>query len=94
MPKHFVNDANAVVNDAINGLLVHAPNLACLAGVDNANRIVVRRDWIEESLGDAQVALISGGGSGHEPAHGGLVGEYVTFVYIHTRREIHLPKEH
>ncbi|MFP3366848.1 dihydroxyacetone kinase subunit DhaK, partial [Pseudoalteromonas sp. SIMBA_148] len=32
-------------------------------------RLVVRDDWARD-----QVALISGGGSGHEPAHAGFVG--------------------
>lgn len=35
-------------------------------------RVLLRRDWSTE--GKQSVALISGGGSGHEPAHAGFIG--------------------
>ncbi|MBS0971414.1 dihydroxyacetone kinase [Chimaeribacter arupi] len=71
MSKFFMNDRKNLINDAIDGVILSAPhgNLARLE-VDPAIRIVVRRDWDKQ-----QVALISGGGSGHEPAHVGFVGK-------------------
>lgn len=37
-------------------------------------KVVLRSDW-DSGKADTTVALISGGGSGHEPAHGGYVGD-------------------
>ena len=37
-------------------------------------KVILRRDW-DSAMADSTVALISGGGSGHEPAHAGYVGE-------------------
>jgi dihydroxyacetone kinase len=52
----------------LEGLLSIYPNLACLADFN----VIVRAD--ADLVRDHQVALISGGGSGHEPAHAGFVG--------------------
>ena len=64
--KKLINDPAEVVTEALRGMAVAHPELR----VDHANRIIYR--------GDAPVAgkvgLISGGGSGHEPLHGGFVG--------------------
>ncbi|MCT6881729.1 MAG: dihydroxyacetone kinase subunit DhaK, partial [Snodgrassella alvi] len=56
---------------AIEGLVISAPhgNLVKL-DTDPAIRIVARNDWDK-----SRVAVISGGGSGHEPAHAGFVGK-------------------
>ncbi|WP_075183023.1 dihydroxyacetone kinase subunit DhaK [Pantoea sp. 1.19] len=71
MNAFFMHHKQDLVNDAIAGLLQSAPwhNLARLDAGDGI-RVVVRRDWDRQ-----RVALISGGGSGHEPAHAGLVGK-------------------
>ena len=71
MSRFFFNDRKQLVNDAIEGILLSAPhaNLVKL-DIDPAIRIVARGDW-DKSL----VAVISGGGSGHEPAHAGFVGK-------------------
>ena len=71
MNQFFMNDKQQLVNEAIDGALVSTPfhNLSRLA-LGNEMRVVVRSDW-ERS----KVALISGGGSGHEPAHVGFVGK-------------------
>lgn len=71
MSNFFFNDRTALVNDAIEGSLVTAPhkNLAKL-DTDPSMRIVVRNDWDKK-----KVAVVSGGGAGHEPAHVGFVGK-------------------
>ena len=66
---HFMNERDAIVTEAIDGLLVTSPaGLARLDGFPNV-KVVVRADWDR-----SKVALVSGGGSGHEPAHAGFVG--------------------
>ncbi len=71
MSKFFMNDRKNLINDVIEGAILSSPykNLAKL-DVDPAIRVVVRSDWDKK-----KVALISGGGSGHEPAHVGFVGK-------------------
>ncbi|MEP8642194.1 dihydroxyacetone kinase subunit DhaK [Enterobacter kobei] len=71
MSRFFFNDRKQLVNDAIEGILLSAPhaNLVKLE-IDPAIRIVARGDWDK-----SRVAVISGGGSGHEPAHAGFVGK-------------------
>ncbi|MFC3693343.1 dihydroxyacetone kinase subunit DhaK [Chenggangzhangella methanolivorans] len=69
--KSFMNGRDAVVTDAIDGFLAGAGGLK-LARLDAYPdiKVVLRSDWDR-----ARVALVSGGGSGHEPAHAGFVGE-------------------
>ena len=71
MSRFFFNDRKQLVNDAIEGILISAPhgNLVKL-DIDPAIRVVARNDWDK-----SRVAVISGGGSGHEPAHAGFVGK-------------------
>lgn len=66
----FLNDKDTLVTEAIDGLLKTSGGaLSRLDGYPHI-KVVVRSDWKKD-----QVALISGGGSGHEPAHAGFVGE-------------------
>lgn len=66
---HFINKKEDVVIEAIDGLLATSRSpLARLDGYPHI-RVVVRSDWDK-----SKVALVSGGGSGHEPAHAGFVG--------------------
>lgn len=71
MSRFFFNDRKQLVDDAIEGILLSAPhgNLVKL-DIDPAIRVVARGDWDK-----SRVAVISGGGSGHEPAHAGFVGK-------------------
>ncbi|MBD8216663.1 dihydroxyacetone kinase subunit DhaK [Erwinia persicina] len=71
MSQFFMNQKQHVVNDAIEGILLSSPhhNLGRLS-LGPQMRVVVRKDWDK-----SRVALISGGGSGHEPAHIGFVGQ-------------------
>lgn len=66
--KFFINESDQIVNESIDGLLAN-PLLAKLGNFP-AVRVVLRRDWDQ-----SRVAIISGGGSGHEPAHAGFVGK-------------------
>lgn len=66
--KFFINEPDQIVNQAINGLLTN-PELARLDSFPEI-RVVIRKDWDK-----SKVAVISGGGSGHEPAHAGFVGK-------------------
>ena len=66
---HFINSKETIVTDAIDGFLLGRGNtITRLDGYPDI-KVVVRSDWKKE-----KVALISGGGSGHEPAHAGFVG--------------------
>lgn len=66
----FINAKEDLVTEAINGTLRTAGgSLARLDGYPHI-RVVVRADWDK-----SKVALVSGGGAGHEPAHVGFVGE-------------------
>ncbi|HEV7727666.1 MAG TPA: dihydroxyacetone kinase subunit DhaK [Modestobacter sp.] len=64
--KKLINDPSDVVSDALRGIAAAHPELR----VDHENRIVFRGDAPVQG----KVGLVSGGGSGHEPMHGGFVG--------------------
>ncbi|WP_181789374.1 dihydroxyacetone kinase subunit DhaK [Streptomyces phytophilus] len=64
--RMLINVPETVVPDALRGMAAAHPDLS----VDVENRVVVRRD---APVTD-KVGLVSGGGSGHEPLHGGFVG--------------------
>ncbi|UNO38821.1 dihydroxyacetone kinase subunit DhaK [Streptomyces sp. MST-110588] len=64
--RMLINVAETVVADALRGMALAHPELV----VDVERRVIVRRD----APVDGKVALLSGGGSGHEPLHGGFVG--------------------
>lgn len=66
--KKFINNPQNVVEEMIDGLGQIYPNLARLAGY----KVLLRSDINFPS--SPNVALISGGGSGHEPAHAGFIG--------------------
>ena len=64
--KKLINGPADVVREALRGMDIAHPELR----VDHANKIVYRADAPVQG----KVGLISGGGSGHEPLHGGFVG--------------------
>ena len=64
--KKLINDPQDVVAEALLGIEAARPEVR----VDHANRIIYRRDAPRAG----KVGLVSGGGSGHEPLHGGFVG--------------------
>ncbi|MFE6616650.1 dihydroxyacetone kinase subunit DhaK [Amycolatopsis sp. NPDC057786] len=66
--KKIINDPKTVVAESLRGLAAaHADVLR----VEDDPALVVRRD----APVAGKVAVISGGGSGHEPLHGGFVGQ-------------------
>src|SRR2546429_4469816 len=65
--KKLINQTEDVVKEALEGMQALHPELL---RVDFENQIIVRADAPVRG----KVALISGGGSGHEPLHGGFVG--------------------
>ncbi|MFI6096873.1 dihydroxyacetone kinase subunit DhaK [Lentzea sp. NPDC051213] len=65
--KKIINDPETVVQDALRGMQAAHPDLL---SVHYDPAVVVRADAPVQG----KVALISGGGSGHEPLHGGFVG--------------------
>src|SRR5271170_5740780 len=66
--KKFINRPENVVEEMLEGLVALRPGSSRLAG----HKVMVRVD--AEQVRDQQVAVISGGGSGHEPAHAGYIG--------------------
>jgi len=65
--KKFINDPETVVPEALAGI---AAAHADLVRVDLEQQLVIRAD----APVSGKVGLVSGGGSGHEPMHGGFVG--------------------
>ncbi len=66
--KKFINRPEDVVEEMLEGLLLLNAASSRLTG----HKVIVRAD--AERIREQQVAVISGGGSGHEPAHAGYVG--------------------
>ena len=64
--KKLINDPQDVVAEALIGIEAAHPEVR----VDHTNRIIYRGDAPKAG----KVGLVSGGGSGHEPLHGGYVG--------------------
>src|SRR5260370_15805228 len=64
--KKLINAREDVVTDALAGMAAAHPSLA----VDLDNKIITRAG----APAPGKVGLVSGGGSGHEPLHGGFVG--------------------
>jgi dihydroxyacetone kinase len=66
--KKLINRPVDVVEEMLQGFSVLHPGSALLAG----HKVMLRND--AEQVREQQVAIISGGGSGHEPAHASYVG--------------------
>ncbi|CAI9594639.1 unnamed protein product, partial [Staurois parvus] len=66
--KKLLNSVSGCVDDVLLGLASCNPDLKVLEG----HRVILRADL---SNIKGRVALLSGGGSGHEPAHAGYVGQ-------------------
>ncbi|RCG33101.1 dihydroxyacetone kinase subunit DhaK [Sphaerisporangium album] len=64
--KKLINDPEHVVTEALAGMAEAHPGLR----VDLENKVIFRRS----APSPGKVGLVSGGGSGHEPLHGGFVG--------------------
>src|SRR6201999_379742 len=64
--KKLINGVDTVLSESLDGFAAAHADIVTL-GTD---RLFVRR----KSLKPGKVALLSGGGSGHEPLHAGFVG--------------------
>ncbi len=64
--KKLINDPADVVAESLRGVAAAHPELR----VDHAAKVVYRGDAPVQG----KVGIVSGGGSGHEPLHGGFVG--------------------
>jgi dihydroxyacetone kinase-like protein len=64
--KKLINDPSRVLADALLGVEAAHPDLR----VDHDHKVIYRADAPVRG----KVGLVSGGGSGHEPLHGGFVG--------------------
>lgn len=69
MTKKFFNSTSTAVDESLAGLISCNPLLSLIS----KHRVVYRTDI--SLIKDEQVTLISGGGSGHEPAHIGFIGD-------------------
>src|SRR5690606_6998663 len=67
--KKLINDPRNLVREMLEGVVLSTGGLALLEG----ENVVLRAD-IAADPAARPVALLSGGGSGHEPAHAGYVG--------------------
>lgn len=68
--QQFINSKETLVTEAIDAAMrTGGGRLARLDGYPHI-KVVVRTDWDK-----SKVALVSGGGSGHEPSHAGFVGQ-------------------
>ena len=69
MGKHFINARDTIVTEALDGLIATSGGrLARLDGYPEI-KVVLRAD-----RDPSKVAVVSGGGAGHEPSHAGFVG--------------------
>ena len=67
--KHFINERSAIVTEAVElAVMLGEGKIARLDGYPSI-KVVVRTD-----ADRAHVAVVSGGGAGHEPAHAGYIG--------------------
>ena len=66
--KKIINNPELVVEDMLAGMVAAHPDY--VRKLDNATVLVRANSPVE-----GKVALVSGGGSGHEPSHGGYVGK-------------------
>lgn len=65
--QRFINNPSTVTIEALLGLVAASANVSLL----DFGKVIVRRDYNEMQ----EVKIISGGGSGHEPAFSGFVGK-------------------
>ncbi|MFZ0474307.1 MAG: dihydroxyacetone kinase subunit DhaK [Halobacillus sp.] len=66
--KKIINDSNQVVTEMLDGIVAAYPN--DVRRVQNTT-VLVRKDAPVKD----KVGIVSGGGSGHEPAHAGYIGQ-------------------
>ncbi|CAK4632782.1 unnamed protein product [Aphanomyces euteiches] len=65
----MINESTSVVDEMLQGLVHTSPHLSLVP----EHRVVLHQDY--QAIKQNQVTLLSGGGSGHEPAHAGYIGD-------------------
>lgn len=66
--KKLINDTDSVVDEMLDGMVAAYP--------DRLRRLPDTQVLVRENASiDGKVGVVSGGGSGHEPAHTGYIGE-------------------
>lgn len=63
--KKIINDPEQAVDEMLTGMVMAHPEIVRIDGFN----VLIRKEAKKD-----KVTLISGGGSGHEPAHGGFIG--------------------
>lgn len=71
--KKIINKPETLVREMCNGLVLAHPNLT----FNSKYKVISKRD-----INKDKVTLISGGGSGHEPAHAGFIGQGMLDVAV------------
>ena len=66
--KKLINEPEAIVDEMLDGMVAAYPDR--MRRLDDAE-VLVQKD----APVDGKVGVVSGGGSGHEPTHGGYIGE-------------------
>lgn len=66
MSKKLINSVSSCVDESIEGFVTANPGVCQLQG----HRVILRSDF-ENVKANGRVAILTGGGSGHEPAFGG-----------------------
>ncbi|RKK78266.1 hypothetical protein BFJ71_g16541 [Fusarium oxysporum] len=72
--KSFISGVNNPVERTLRSCILHDPSLGLIA----SEKILYR----QPSINNEKVILLSGGGSGHEPAHAGYLGEGALDVVV------------
>ncbi|KAI9916294.1 hypothetical protein PsorP6_016934 [Peronosclerospora sorghi] len=67
--RQLVPDGHAIVADMVEGMVLSHPHLV----LELTHCVLLHRDY--RAIRERQVTLVSGGGSGHEPAHAGYIGD-------------------
>lgn len=70
--KHLINNPTHSVVESLSGF-IHTNN-ALVTSLDDYPNVLLRKDYLDYKNSD-KVALLSGGGSGHEPSHVGFIGQ-------------------
>ena len=64
--RKIINDPRKIVSEMCGGISMANPSLEFIERYNILKKRVIEKE---------KVSLISGGGSGHEPAHGGFIGK-------------------
>lgn len=67
--QHFIDDRDRLIEQALDGVVAAAGGDVVRLPADSGAQVVLRADRDAD-----EVAIVSGGGSGHEPTHAGFVG--------------------